>query len=465
VAGDRSALVALGLVAVAALAKIPTLAQPLTENFAWRQTQTAWTALAYHQQGIDLLHPEVPVHGPPWTFGFEFPLFQALGALLMDAGLEPDTAMRTLGLATFLITGGLVFLLIRRLADDVAGIASLAAFLFSPFGLLWGRTSLIEYLATGLAVGCLYAAIRWLDERRRRWFAVALVAGVLAMMVKITTGVFYLVPLLAYRRDGRPLLLRDASLLILMTVSVAAGLGWTSYMDALKAASPATAFQTSSNMVGFNFGAIEMRWDLDVLLPIAAALFIGLTGAGIALWVPAAVARMRRLPQGPLLAALCASTLVGAPIVLTPLYSTQNYYPAAISPAAAALVGIGAAWAWEHARTLLGRLVLAGGIALWVGTVALTIDYWGASYQPVVDRDGSLAAAAYVRDRTGPDDWVVIGGRNYDPTVLYYARRRGYMLDPRRGIDDLATLRADPRYTLFVDCPYQAACSPLTTSP
>jgi hypothetical protein len=29
------------------LAKIPTLAQPLTENFAWRQTQTAWTARIY----------------------------------------------------------------------------------------------------------------------------------------------------------------------------------------------------------------------------------------------------------------------------------------------------------------------------------------------------------------------------------------------------------------------------------
>src|SRR5688572_13874877 len=108
----RVHLAALGLVAVAATAKIPTLAQPLTENFAWRQTQTAWTALIYHREGIDLLHPQVPVHGPPWVFGYEFPLFQAIGALMMDLGIPPDLAMRTLGLITFLATGWLLFLLL-----------------------------------------------------------------------------------------------------------------------------------------------------------------------------------------------------------------------------------------------------------------------------------------------------------------------------------------------------------------
>ena len=79
----------------------------------------------------------------------------------------------------------------------------------------------------------------------------------------------------------------------------------------------------------------------------------------------------------------------------------------------------------------------------------------------MVDRDGSLAAAAFVRERTEPDDWVVIDGRGWDPTILYYANRRGYMLDDRRqaGADDLERLRADERYTLFVDCPYEGACT------
>jgi hypothetical protein len=455
----RVSFASLGLLAIAGLAKIPTLGQPLTENFAWRQTQTAWTARIYHQQGTDLLHPEVPVHGPPWLFGFEFPLFQALGAMLMDLGIEPDIAMRTLGLVTFLVSGWLVFALLSRLAGSAAALAGLAAFLFSPFGLVYGRTSLIEYLATAFALAFLFAAIRWLDDRRRVEFAIALVVGVLAMLVKITTGAFYLLPLLLYRRAGRPILGRDWSVPVLIVVSSAVGLLWIRYTDAMKAAWPATAFQTSANMVDFNFGTPGMRVDPDALLPIASAILIGLTGAGLLVWLPAGTAQLWRLPQAPLLGALLVSTMIGAPLVLTPLYSTQNYYPAAISPAAAMLVGLGASWGWHRRRAILGRFVVVGGGLLWIVALIATRDYWGMSYEAVVDRDGSLAAAAFVRERTEPGDWVVIRGRNYDPTILYYADRRGYMLDPRRGTDDLEALRANPRYTLFVDCPYQAPCT------
>lgn len=461
-APSRAGTLALSLIALAAIAKLPTLAQPLTENFAWRQTQTAWTARIFHEQGIDLLHPEVPVHGPPWYFGFEFPLFQAIGSLLMDIGLEPDLAMRTLGLATFLLTGWLVYRLIAHLVGAVAGVAALVAFLFSPFGLLWGRTSLIEYLATAASVAYLLAGVHWLERRRPAHFAIALTSGVIAMLVKITTGAFYLFPLLAFRRSGRPVLGREWSALALIAVPSLVGLLWIRYIDALKASSPATVFQTSARMISFNFGTPEMRLDPETLLPIGAAIVVGLSGAGLLIWLPAAVACLRRHSQGLFLAALLAVVIIAAPLVLTPLYSTQNYYPAAVSPAVAILVGLGVAWAWERRRTVIGRLALVSGGALWMVTVFLTRDLWLMSYQGVVDRDGSLAAAAYVSERTHPGDWVVIGGRGWDPTILYYADRRGYMLDDRRGTaDDIPRLRADDRYGLFLSCPYQAACSEL----
>jgi hypothetical protein len=461
-----SRFAAFGLLALAALAKIPTLGQPLTENFAWRQTQTAWTARIYHEQGIDLLHPEVPVHGPPWQFGFEFPLFQALGSLLMDAGLPADVAMRSLGLLTFLLTGGLLYVLMRRLAGNPAAIVALGAFLFSPFGLLWGRTSLIEYLATAAALGFLLFASRWLERRRPVDLGLAMVLGVVAMLVKITTGAFYLLPLVAYRREGRPVLLREWSVPALIVVPALAGLLWTRYIDALKAATPTTAFQTSAQMVTFNFGTLEMRLDPAALFPIAAAILVGLTGGGLLVWLPAAIGTLRTLAQRQFLGMLLVTVIVLPPLVLTSLYSTQNYYPAAISPALAMVVGLGAAWAWERRGYLIGKLALGAGSALWVATLALTAEYWTASYRPVVDRDGSLAAAAFVRERTDPGEWVVIRGRGWDPTILYYADRRGYMLDDRRGeVDDLDRLRADGRYALFVECPYEAACRVIPDAP
>ena len=450
---------ALAITAVALVAKLPTLDQPLTENFAWRQTQTAWTALIFHQEGIDLLHPQVPVHGPPWVFGFEFPLFQAMGALLMDAGLPPDVAMRVLGLATFLVTGWLLYLLALQLAGAAAGLASLTGFLFSPFGLLWGRTSLIEFLATAFAVGFVLAATSWLEGRGALSYGLALIAGIGAMLVKITTGFFYLLPLFLYRPNGRRLDFRDWPLAPLIAVPALVGLLWVRHMDAVKAASPATAFQTSGAMVNFNFGTPEMRWSPEVWAPFALTLLVAMTGTGLAIWIATAAAKARHLPQGRFVAALLAVVILGPPIVLTPLYSTQDYYPAAISPAVALLVGLGAAWAWERRRRLIARAALWAGAALWVLTLVVAREYWMASYQPVVDRDGALAAAAFVRERTDPGDWVVIGGRLWDPTVLYYAGRRGYALDYRRGNErELADLLQDGRYDLFVRCPYQGGC-------
>ena len=92
------------MLAVAVIPRLPTLLQPLLEKHAFRQTWTAFTALIYHERGIDLLHAEVPVFGPPFFQPQEFPLFQAIAALIMDVGVPTDPAMRVTGLLCFFAT-------------------------------------------------------------------------------------------------------------------------------------------------------------------------------------------------------------------------------------------------------------------------------------------------------------------------------------------------------------------------
>ena len=107
------------ILAVVVLVHLPTLGAPLLDRHDFRQTQTAFTARIYHEDGIDLLHPKLPVLGPPWEVPFEFPLFQAAAALVIDAGVAEDLALRATGLASFVLTGFLLWLLVRRQAGQL----------------------------------------------------------------------------------------------------------------------------------------------------------------------------------------------------------------------------------------------------------------------------------------------------------------------------------------------------------
>ena len=181
----------------------PTLGQPLLERHAFRQTQTAYTARIFHEQGIDLIHPKLPVLGEPFEVPFEFPLFQAAASLVMDAGVRDDVAMRVTGLVCFLLTALLLYGLVRQVDGRVSGLAALVAFVSTPFAVLWSRTSMIEYLATAGAVGFAWATIAWRENRRPAVGGLALAAGLVGMLVKPTTAVFWMLPALGYRPTSR----------------------------------------------------------------------------------------------------------------------------------------------------------------------------------------------------------------------------------------------------------------------
>ena len=130
---------------------------------------------------------------------FEFPLFQALAALPMELGLAEDTALRLTSLLCFVLTALLIWGLVRYVAGPVSGVAALVAFVFTPFAFLWSRTSMIEYLATAGAVGFAFALALWRDRRHPVFVALALAAGLVGMLVKPTTAVFWIVLVLLYR--------------------------------------------------------------------------------------------------------------------------------------------------------------------------------------------------------------------------------------------------------------------------
>ena len=409
----------------------PTLDLPLLEKHAFRQTQTAYTARVFHEDGIDLLHPKLPVFGEPFEAPFEFPLFQALASIPMELGVETDTALRATSLACFLLTALLLYGLVRYVAGPASGIAALTAFTLTPLAVVWSRTSMIEYLATAGAVGFAWALILWRDRRRPVFLALALAAGLVGMLVKPPTAVFWILPALAFRPTtiaGRARRQRfDPWTIVAVAVPLAAGSVWTRHADAIKAASPVTDWLTSWELRRWNFGWVRQRLDPDVwqlLVERAGLLMIGLLGI---LLLPAIVAAVRSRQWPFWVGIACAGVL--PPLVFLNLYVNHDYYLAGVSPAFAALIGLGAGWIWARLRNrrfAVVALPVMGLVLVW-GSLELGRGYWlriHGGYEDLL----VLPLAHEVQRHTRPDDLVAVVGLDWSPAVLYYAHRRGHMV-------------------------------------
>jgi Dolichyl-phosphate-mannose-protein mannosyltransferase len=409
----------------------PSLDQPLLETHAFRQTQTAYTARIYHQQGIDLLHPKLPVFGEPFEVPFEFPLLQAAAAVVMDAGVRDDEAMRITGLLSFLVTAVLLYGLVRQVAGIASAVGAIVAFVATPFALLWGRSSMIEYLATAGAVGFAWATIAWRENRRPATGGLALAAGLVGMLVKPTTAVFWVIPALAYRptRPGGPTSRRRTAWLIaLVLVPLAAAVVWTRHADAIKAASPTTSSLTSYGLRHWNFGTVSQRFDRGVWGVILSRLELDLVGyAGMALLGVAAVALVRSSQRWFWIGVGLAAAL--PPLTFTNLYVVHDYYLAAISPALAALIGLGAGFIWKllPRNRLIRGVAVAAGVLVASTTVLINPDYWRVIYADDPDPQ-TRTVAREVASITRADDRIGVVGLDWSPAVLYYADRWGLMV-------------------------------------
>jgi hypothetical protein len=425
---ERLAVVAGGLAVLASFAlRIRTLAEPLVEAHAFRQTQTAYTAVIYHREGINLLQTPLPVLGPPWVVPFEFPLFEAIAALVMNAGVPTEIALRSTSLFFFVISAALVWGIVRLEVGSRTAVLATVAFVLAPIGLLWSRTSMVETTAMAAVLATVYEALRWDRGGSRRHLVLAIALGALSALLKVTTAAIWLAPAVFLLRRSR------AAAMAIVAAAAVAGLAWTGYTDAIKAASPATAWLTSGALRDWNFGTVAQHLDPRTWGTI---LFRWLPALGIVVFLSPFAVRGSRLGIWAL------TTLILGPLIFINLYFVHDYYWMAVAPAGAILIGLVVDRALRIKSTTWRRVsVLALG-ALFAASFVV-YPRWILMLRPGRAVD-ILTRAAVIRDATKPDDLVAIdyGGGGWSPELLFYADRRGYMEDAR-------VPPAPPGYTHF----------------
>jgi hypothetical protein len=155
-------------------------------------------------------------------------------------------------------------------------------------------------------------------------------------------------------------------------------------------------------------------------------------------------------------------TAVLPPLVFTNLYFVHDYYLAAVTPALAALIGLGAGSVWKRLppKPLVKRVAILAGAVLASIPLLFGRAYWQSIYVENPDPQ-AMEFAREVDGLTRPDDLVGVVGLDWSPTVLYYANRWGLMVVESNAELSYDTIHREAYRHLLVAYPSDTDLSPL----
>ncbi len=446
----------------------------ILDTMAFRQAQTALSCrfmLGHHYRVLY----ETPVFGPPWSIPFEFPLYQWIVSFLTTTtGCPLDQAGRLVNRGFFLLCLVPSYCLLRLLGlSPWLRYVTLSLLLVSPFYLFWTRTFLMESTALFLALSYLACGVAHAQEPRVATGIGALLFGILAALVKVTTfaGPLLLVGFLVawlgvrYRQGfvtGRQLAWRGGTLVLLMLIPTTFAFGWTHVADGQKSQHPLAEKLTSANLHEWNFGKPYDRYQ-----PETWGTLFGRAPLVLTPWTPGVAELMYGSPwllllatvpgllvarQKAVLVLCCLAVYFALPFVFTNLHVFHEYYACATNVYLIAAVGIGLAAL--HDRGGNWRVV---GYGLLLAVLVLAPVGYFTTYVPLqrTDEQESRAACAAVRANTEPADVIVVLGCDWSSEVPYGCERRALMIPTWNSVnwndfDQYVALLDDYRIGAFV---------------
>jgi 4-amino-4-deoxy-L-arabinose transferase-like glycosyltransferase len=417
----------------------------------FRQTQTALSALFIDRDNNFSPAYPTPLFGKPWSIPMEFPLYEwAVVGLTRATGLSLTEAGRSVSLACFYLSLPALHLLLGALGVGRAGRwLAVGLVLCAPLYVFYSRAFMIESMALAFALWFVLGLLRFTASGRAGWAALAVGAGVLAGLAKVTTFASYGLAGAVWCawQWSRPADRRVVSRAALVARALGAvalpliiAIAWVRYSDHLKSLNPGADFLRSGPMEQFNFGSLALRfsgsywqalpahWGTMLLpVPLTAVVLFGALATGAA-------------RRGLVLASL--GLFVAVQLVFANLYYLHDYYLYAIGvlPLAALAVAYDGVLVREGRRLL--RIALVA-----VTVVAITGLQWRTyarnllpSQQLAIPGGGEHTTA--VRAITAADDVVVIVGRDWSSEIPYYSQRRALMVPEWREGDSAYLARA-----------------------
>jgi 4-amino-4-deoxy-L-arabinose transferase-like glycosyltransferase len=218
---------------LAAGVRAVTLWEPIN-TFSWREADLAAIARNYYQEGMNLFYPRIDWRGAgPGFTEIEFPLYSWSAALLFQVFGYHELILRLMVYGLSLLGMFVFFKLARCLLPDVGAVAATLFFALSPLAVFISTAIQAEGLMFCSYVTAFYAFVRWIDERGRVHYWLAVAATSLAILTKAPAahlGVTF--ALITLTRVGWKAL-RDPAVWVFALIALLPALLWYCYAHQL----------------------------------------------------------------------------------------------------------------------------------------------------------------------------------------------------------------------------------------
>ncbi len=426
------------IVVAAFVARLIGIEQPFIDPWSWRQSDVAAIARNFLENGFHFTRPQIDWAGDqPGYVGTEFPILPFTAAMVYRSAGVQEWIGRIQGVLLFVAALPFFFGLNRRIFGEVVALWATFFYAFAPLSVVASRAFMPDVPSLSLAIIGLYFFLRWVEEGRFRWLVWSGILVSLALLIKLPTAIigvplFYLA-LMKRRVSGQggalskpPSGNEDGDWKI-----AAPWWGmfarWEIWFFAVVALVPSAFWYWHAHRIatqfypyhffgagGFRIMSLAWYWEL-VRQTAFSSLTLALFALGLLGGLAAPRGKYTRLFHWWFAAMLLFIFVAG--------YGNRHqWYQLPLVPIAAVFAGC--ACAWIAARVPLPRAVLA------LGTILLVLSFAISSYfcvQPLY-----RPAAAGMRNlglelnEATTANALIIGATDGDPTIFYYAHRKGW---------------------------------------
>ncbi len=432
------------------LLRLKGLHNPLLDHPGWRQGDTGAIARNFAQLNFNIFYPQTEYNGaPPNYVELELQIVPFLAAIGYKLFGVHEVFGRLIAIAFGVGTIGLVGYFARWLfSNPLAGVAAMALYAIFPGSIYYSRTFQPDGAMVFFLVAALYAWSRWMvdeDGRTLRGGIIACVLLALAFLAK-QVALLALIPAAAmligrFRWQALAVLVASVIPLALYGPFVASHAEWHWASGIMKLHVIPSFVGAITTLPGFERSVVDFLKALRML----ATTMLG--PAGIVLLIAGFCCRLRSKADAVLWGWL-AGGLLYTYVVLT--VERVDYYLYPLLPLGALVGGNLIARLLERFGTTPSTRVaaVAGVAVLWL--VMLYVDR--REIAPYYAWSKNVYVRSLALDKTlAPGALIVMG--HYDPSLMYYIRRKGWMEDPIlwTPFDEESAIRKGSRYFIAVE--------------